>query len=188
MIKKYRDGFTLVEIIVAVGVFGILVLAGTDFVIQMIRANNQTVIQNEVRQNASRVMQQLTDSVRNAGCVSWTGTANTNKILTIYSDKDCLTAVDKYDFKITGGETGSVWKGLSTSVKIISGSVAACADTGCGSECLINGLTSPEGTSNSKTGGTVTLSLTLQQMPRAGLRSDFCGRVTLTETVTPRQY
>ena len=182
-----KKAFTLVEIIVVLALFGILVLVGTEFVIHMIRANNKTIIQNEVRQNANRVMQLLTDSIRRAGCVAWTGANNADKTITVYSDKDCSSPTDKYDFKIN---TGKVLKGLTSQVEIISGSVAACADSGCGSVCVLNGLTSPSGSSDTKSNGTgtVPLSLTLQQTPRAGLRSDFCGRITLSNTVTPRQY
>lgn len=180
-----KKAFTLVEIVVVLGLFGVLVLAGTEFVIQMVRANNQTIIQNEVRQNANRIMQLLTDSIRTASCVAWTNVGG-NKTITTYSDRDCAgTPVDTYNFNISSTPVGRILKNGSL---IISDSVAACADLGCSQNCYTNGLTSPSSNGDSKTSGTVPLSLTLQQTPRPDLRSDFCGRMTLSNTITPRQY
>lgn len=185
-----KRGFTLVEIIVVLGVFAILVLAGTDFVIQMIRSNNQTIIQNEVRQNANSVMQLLTNSIRNASCVSWSGGPNETKTLVTYSDIGCSSGQeqDTYTFYITTGRVSKIIK-AGTASEIISGTVAACGDNGCGPTCSTNGLVINDGdSSNSGKSLPVKISLTLQQTPRTGLRADFCGRITLTETVTPRQY
>ena len=168
-----KKAFTLVEIIVVLALFGILVLVGTEFVIHMIRANNKTIIQNEVRQNANRVMQLLTNSIRGAGCVTWSGNNNQNKLINIYSTKDCTgTPAETYEFRILAEEKGRIYKkvGADPINKIISDSVAACKDSGCGATCNQNGL---EVTGTSGTSGAIGLSLTLQQTPRAGLRSDF---------------
>jgi len=180
-----RKGFTLVEIIVVLGVFGILVLAGTEFIIQMVKNNNQTIIKNEVRQNAASVMRLLTDSIRNAACVKWSGTSDI--VLTTYSDTGCTAGQEKdiYTFNTTT-DNGRIYKGsFGNYVNLISDSVAACVGSACATTCSTNGF-SVQGTSGSSL--PVIISLTLQQTPRASLRSDFCGQIILTETVSPRKY
>lgn len=177
-----KKGFTLVEIIVVIGVFGVLMVAGTEILIAVIKAQNRASIENEVRQNGSKIMQSLAASIRVASCVSWAGSDSQNKTLTTYSDANCAAdkRVDWYAFNIT--ESRAVYK---NDKRITSGAVAVCADTGCGSSCSTNGL-AISGVPG--TAGAVVLTLTIQQTPRANIRSDFCGRITLAETVTPRQY
>lgn len=174
-----RRGFTLVELIIVLGLFAILVLGGSELVIQMVRANNQTVIQNEVRQNANRIIQLLTDSIRQANCVNWSYNGN-DVMLQTFTDSRCAgIPTDTYSFLVS--QNGRV---LRNGQRIISDTVAACGDEGCASSCTKNGL-EIGGTPGS---GAIGLKLTLQQTPRPGLRRDFCGRVTLTSKVTPRQY
>lgn len=61
MIKK---GFTLIELVVVLGIFGILMVAGTEFFIQVIKNSNQATMQNEVRQEANKIMQDITNEAR----------------------------------------------------------------------------------------------------------------------------
>lgn len=160
-----NKGFTIVELVIVLGIFGILMVAGTDFLIQTIRNSNRSAIQNEVRQNASRVMQDIVTKMRDASLYSYT--ANT---LTITNPNGTFT----YNVDTN---TGVLKLGTAT---IISDAVAVCGGA-CGS-CGTSGL-SLSGTYP----GPATISLTVQQAPRYA-HTDFCAKVTLLETVTPRRY
>ena len=54
-----KKGFTLVEMVVVIGLFGLLMVAGTEFLIQVIQNGNRAQMQSEVRQNASAIMQDI---------------------------------------------------------------------------------------------------------------------------------
>lgn len=59
-------GFTLIELVVVLGIFGILMIAGTDFLIQAIRNSNRSAMENEVRQTANQIMQDIETEARKA--------------------------------------------------------------------------------------------------------------------------
>ncbi len=59
-----KRGFTLIELVVVLGIFGILMVAGTEFFIQVIKNSNQATMQNEVRQEANKIMQDVTNEAR----------------------------------------------------------------------------------------------------------------------------
>lgn len=59
-----KRGFTLIELVVVLGIFGILMVAGTEFFIQVIKNGNQATMQNEVRQEANKIMQDVANEAR----------------------------------------------------------------------------------------------------------------------------
>ena len=69
----------MVELIVILAVFGVLMLAGTDFFIQVIHNSNRAAMENEVRQNASKIMQDITNEARKPGATA----ASLNSIYTV---------------------------------------------------------------------------------------------------------
>lgn len=197
-----KHGFTLVEILIVIGVFAILMVAGTDFFLQVIVNSNQATIQNEVRQNVSQVLQQVTTSIRNAGCVSWTigndPTFDTQGhgpsgevVLKTFSD-NCSTLADQYRFSyarngndFTG--TGNVYKTVGTGSELLVSPpgvafidcdrASQCGNTVCGNGIKILGTS---GTSNA-----VTVSLTAQAQLSA-VRADFCATFVGSDSATPR--
>src|SRR5574340_115481 len=66
-----KKGFTLVEILMVIAIFGILMVVGTDFLIQVMRSNKRSAIEYELRQDGSRILQEISASIRAANCVSW---------------------------------------------------------------------------------------------------------------------
>lgn len=76
-----KKGFTLIELVVVLGIFGILMVAGTEFFIQVIKNGNQATMQNEVRQEANKIMQEVVNEARKPGATA----ANLNTIYTVNS-------------------------------------------------------------------------------------------------------
>lgn len=197
-----KKGFTLVEILIVIGVFGILMIAGTDFLIQVVRNGNQAAVQNEVRQNASKILQDISASIRNSSCVSWqvmpdsdydsTGNTPGDVFLRTYSD-NCTTLAVEYQFvmdrtvrtvAVTNEVIRNSGKVYRSGQRINSNVVAALDCTGasqCGTSC-VNGLTI-SGTKG--TNKAVTINLTVQATTSA-TRADFCGVTKLSDTITPR--
>jgi prepilin-type N-terminal cleavage/methylation domain-containing protein len=164
-------GFTLVEIIVVVGIFGILALAGTNVLIQALQGTNRAAIENEVRQNGARLMQDLVYELRRATAVSYapSGTAAT---LTINGGA-VVFAQDA---------SGRVTK---NGQRITSEAVAVCQMASCGAtSCSAPGMV----VACSGSPPRCQITLTIQQKLSSSSRSDFCAKVTLTETATGRQY
>lgn len=208
-----KKGFTLIEILIVIGVFGILILVATDFLIQVVRNANQAAAKAEIRQNASKIIQGLTSSIRNAACVSWqTGTdgyavgalGQDDVHLRTYSDQCDGTLVDEYHFffdhnlpvtyssnqpAVQGRVAYKV--GATGTEQIISAPGAAFISCAEASKCAlyncVNGFQIKNGTPWGSSNTTSALSFDLYvQATVSAVRSDFCAATKFSETVTPR--
>lgn len=61
-----QAGFTLIEMLVVVAIVGVVATISTQIVISLIRSNNKTNVQNEVRQNGSFVLDKMEREIRNS--------------------------------------------------------------------------------------------------------------------------
>lgn len=59
-----KKGFTLIEIMIVLAIFGVLMIAGSDMLINVLQNSAKSVTQNEVRQNANKIMQDITSQLR----------------------------------------------------------------------------------------------------------------------------
>ncbi|MBI3559111.1 type II secretion system protein [Candidatus Gottesmanbacteria bacterium] len=134
-------GFTLIELVVVLGIFGILMVAGTEFFIQVIKNSNQATMQNEVRQEANKIMQDIVNEARKPGAT--------------YTSLNNLYTVSSGVLSKTGYGT------ISSRIVFVNLSIS---------------------------GSPILVTLTVQNDPVRFVRSDFQATVTLTQTVTPRQY
>lgn len=73
-----RKGFTLVELIVVVGIMGILGLIFTNTLIQSLRGQSKVKIINEVKQNGQVILDRLSNDIRQAEDVVCIGTNEQN--------------------------------------------------------------------------------------------------------------
>ena len=64
-----KKGFTLVELMVVLGVFGVITVVATRILLQIIQDSNKTTLQNELRQTAERIMSDVGSEIRRSGCV-----------------------------------------------------------------------------------------------------------------------
>ncbi len=193
----WRKGFTLVEAVVVIGVFGILMLAGTDFLVQIIQNTTRTTVENEVHQNANTIMEQLGKSIRSSACVSWV-VGNTagyappgygDILLNTYSDSNCLTLVDTYQFvfdpdingKLSSGKVFKNGQQINTNgaavVNCVGASQCASSWTNCKNGFSISGT--------SGTGQAVSIGLAVQATTSATM-TNFCAETSLSDTITPR--
>lgn len=176
------SGFTLIEILVALGIFGILTISGTALFVNVVQNTNRANIQNEVRQSASRVLSELAASIRTANCVKWDnagGMATTVNLWT-YSDNCVSDIIDTYQFTFNSGQVTKNGQRLTpNNIAFLSCGTTAAK---CSSSC-VNGLRLSSGA----TGNSVLVSLTAQNATNV-TRSDFCAAVTLSVTLTPRSY
>lgn len=184
-----NKGFTLMETVIVVGIFGVLMLAGTDFFIQIVQNSNRTTIENEVHQNANQILQDLSTSIRASSCVSWVGGNNSDILLTTYLDGNCATPVDTFQFVFDPNQAKKLNSGkvFKNGQRISSNGVAAINCAGA-SECATSWAGCVNGFSVSGTSGTnqaVTIGLVVQATTSA-TRSDFCAVVNLSDTITPR--
>ena len=76
-----RNGFTLVELLVSIGLVLIIGTIGTSVIASILRSYNKAHIINEIEQNGSYVLSLMESQIRNAASVS--PTSGTTQTLTI---------------------------------------------------------------------------------------------------------
>ena len=179
-----RQGFTIVELVVVIAIFGILAVISTNFLISMIKNGNQTSVQNEVRQNAARIMDDLSSAIRNGGCVDYVLSASpVLQSVTVYPGSNCsgIVGTIKYEVDATGQMSKTIDNVSAGTLN--SNKVSICSNPGCGGGSCTPGLViSPSGQSTRA----VQVKLTVQQSIGNAARSDFCASAILENTVTPR--
>jgi len=204
LVISKKLGFTLVELVVTLGVFGIIMIVGSNFLIQTIKSANQAAIQNEVRQNASVILQDIVAQARQAYCVYYespspssppsnaalirisddpngTKCASGNRV-EYFQDQNGVITRTAYD---SGGT--QISSGVLTSVNSV---VLDCTSGGlaCGkalaSDCAA-GLVANSNGMTVTNGGSTTLSIVAQQLPGQA-RADNCASIKLSDTITPR--
>ncbi len=88
-----KKGFTLVEILIVMVVFGGLMIVGTNLFFQVVMSANRATTETELRQNISLAMETITRSIRKASCY----TIPSQTVLNLYSDVDCTQLMNSYD-------------------------------------------------------------------------------------------
>ncbi len=197
-----RKGFTLVEVLIVIGLFGFLMVVATDFLIQVMLNSRRSSIDYELRQDGSKVLQEISASIRTANCVSWDyDSANRQKDvnLTTYVDACNGTVLDNFKFMYVSymaatdanrvTNSGRVYKKVGANWQQISANSAVISCPGSGSnECVPDWTTCQNGVVVSGTSGSdraVTLSLSIQSTTSA-TRPDYCIKRTVSDTITPR--
>ena len=174
-----KKGFTIIELMVVIALFGVLITVLTPVVIQAIQGANRASIQNEVRQNAQKVFSDLGTEIRKASCLTYSSSGTTNTLST-YSDSGCVNSVATYTSD-GGAKTFTKTIGAFPPINLLSTQVApvSCGVSGssCGTaSCTTNGFT-VTGYDGSPIVGNypnaVKVTLTVQQTP-GQTRSDFC--------------
>lgn len=79
-----KKGFTLVELMVVIGIIGVLLTVGMDLFFQVVMSANKATTEADLRQNASLVMETISREVRKGRCLTTDSTT-----LNIYQTSDC---------------------------------------------------------------------------------------------------
>lgn len=184
IIKRFRSGgFSLIEIVVVIAIFGIISVVASNFLVSIIQSSNRTSVENEIRENASRMIEDIASTVRSSGCVQFDDAAGT---LSAYSDSLCAILLVTYRVDSSGVLMKAV--GAGSEAAISSTKVAACGEP---DPCVPSGNCTPKGLVISSVDGknptnrAVTIKLTVRSKS-ISTRKDFCAKVSLENTVSPR--
>ena len=184
---------------IVLAVFGILMVAASSFLIQVVQNGNRVAIENEVRQNGQAVIGDIISRGRTASCVYFyqpPGGAAVLRLSNSVSGTGC-NGGDRIEYQVdstgvvtrkeisqSGVVSGPVTiSSPSVAVLDCSGGVAACRGGSCVPGLAVSGNFDP--VNHVLAGQTATVTLSLQQPPGVS-RSDFCAAMTLVDSVTPR--
>lgn len=178
-----KKAFSLIELTIVMGIASVLMLAAVTFLIEVVRQNNKITIENEIRSEGNFLMDQIVSDIRKSSCII---TPDTNS-LRLYSASDCssssmfasyiVSSDQNFSLLKSSGEAEPDVKINSDQVKIRSCSTCNCTVPAPG---FIIGVTSAP---PQRPIYDVTLNLT---QSKNNPRSDFCGKITIKETVKPR--
>jgi len=166
-----KNGFTLVELLVVVGLVLIIGTVGTSIITSILRSYNKAHIINEIEQNGNYVLSLMESQIRNAKSVSPTGTTSSLTVTT----QDGATII--YTIASAGG-VGVVQKTSGGVTEILSNNnltTGVNVDT-TNSHFVVSTTTPPS----------VQIVLRLSQAPNAPGRVDYQAETTLRTTVVVR--
>lgn len=172
-----KSGFTLIELVVVMAIFGFLAVVATNFLLATVSTNTRITIENEVRQNAQKIMQDMSSEIKKAACVYF----EDNKVTISDSSAALSTKCAEVGNVVTFDFNGGVVK--KNGQIISSDKVAFCTTTStCGGSCTGGIVVLPLAEATS---GSVDITLNARQVNPTS-RIDSCAKITLTETITPR--
>jgi len=158
-------GFTIVELMVVMGIFGIVSSVAITIYFQLVQASNRASIVAEVEQNASYAMEMMTREIRGASCVG--GGGETLEI----KDANCEETVITFA------------KSDGNLVKIVDSTPHNLNDP---NKVVVKSLVFGPG-SLDFTSRSVTIDLSMESKKPAP-HTQFKGEISLHETVSLRKY
>ncbi len=175
MITKFKNraGFTLIELVVVIAIFGILAIVATNYLLSTVSTSNRISVENEVRQNAVLVLSEMSDEIRKATSVC-NITANGFKTS---SSPTCAAGNDISTFTITNGVVSKNGNPISSD-KV---AFVDCNQSGCSQDRT----TCAPGIAVTLNGKAYEIDITATQQ-NATTRVDSCAQVKLHDVVVPR--
>jgi len=207
--KRFTDikdqGFTLVELVIVVALFGLLMVAASSFLISVLSGGNRVSVENEVRQNAVGIMRDLGAEVRASSssysCTDGNGTVyfwlgNSGMCDPVgCSSSSCPRARVVYTAnKSTGVVTKEIVGVTALPAPAINSAKVKVIDCGGASACSGNSNACSAGLGVSLSGGgayaqeepgPIEVILTVRQAVDT-TRQDSCVVLPLAETLMPR--
>ncbi|MBI2599188.1 type II secretion system protein [Candidatus Curtissbacteria bacterium] len=189
-----KQGFTLVEILVGLGLLAITVGSALLFLTSVLRGSNQSAVVTEVKQNGQVVLDSLDRQIRDARAArqmipsEFPQGANNGLVLTLASARTLYAAC----FSASGSANG--WIGLADMPAGVSPSLADY-------KSLTNNQSAIEGvdisacnfavvaqTVGASSPAIVSLSFTINQGVKAPSRRDFLSNAEFQTTISLRRY
>ena len=69
-VKMKNQGFTLIELLVVVAILGVLAVTSSQIVVSVLRSQNKSAVENEVRQNGDLLIKKFERDVRRAQSIA----------------------------------------------------------------------------------------------------------------------
>lgn len=195
--RRATFGFTLVELMVVIGVAVLLMGAALVILSQVMQTANRAQISNELRQTGSQMMETMIREVRKARSVEVPTSGGTT--LMTFSDAYCSIPAVAFSWDLT---TSSVQEQVFVPdptptlplANLTSGRVVVldCGNTCSKASCVAGfSVTAYDGYGNPSasclTIAKVTINLTVQQA-LATVRPEYCGKMKFSESVATRNY
>lgn len=192
---RFRRGFTLVEILVVIGILGLTTSALLYFLVTTVKSSNQTNIIAEVQQNGQVILNTLSSQITNGVSVS----PNT-------SDGGCTQTVNLQTTSTnclvvqTQGNSPLYIKFFPLVTGTSNGYIATSSDgtnyTSISNQDLVSGVNIMQTGSlpifsiysSSGVPASVTINFTLTQAINATSRQDFQAQIPFQTTFTLRSY
>jgi len=200
MMNKNKLGFSLIEMIIAIGIFAVISVVSLDLFISSVRATNKVKVINEVKQNGDSMMGILDVLIRNSlktdifsccgsGCTSCTQSDSSCTNCTgmrlknnegipwsvIWTKNDAAGSTQNGKIEIKDDVNNKTF-GLSNTNPLSGIDVVSCSD--CGFSKLAK--------SNSDAPDIVKVKLVLQQGRISPTRQDFQANVVFERTISLR--
>lgn len=198
----WRGGFTLVELLVVLGILSITVGASLMFLTSTLKGSNQANVISEVKQNGQVVLDSLDRQIRNAKdvqCVNSsaaivdcvTGSPSTKYLGLIMTNGNPLH-IKCINDTAGGGKTTDGWIGSVYSADVPSSdlqySPITNQDTISGVDVVDCNFTVRSASPGSSDPAIVSIAFTINQGVAAPSRRDFMAGVVFQTTISLRKY
>jgi len=168
--SKHKNGFTLVELLVSIGLVLIIGTIGTSVIASILRSYNKAHIINEIEQNGNYVLSLMESQIRNASSVACDGSSPCLKVNvtsqegTVFSFEIDEVTVGIYTYGVVKRNSEIITNDDTTSgVAVVISESHFAVD-----------------------GNKVTIVLKIRQAPGAPGRVDYQADTTLQTTVVVR--
>lgn len=193
--RRSRGGFTLVEILVAIGILGVIGGIAVTIFTSITNAYNKSLIINELQQEGSRVMEGISSVVQSGESLSGGGTGlivvNDELGLEYLSNGNCKTTIFTLYPAVSGVSNGRLIKsyedkdgnlcssGIGGGAITDSDSVSGISVTAASFQIFPGGGVWPD---------RVEVMLTIEQGEEAPARQDYQSKAELRSTISTRSY
>ena len=177
-IPNKNKGFTLVELLISIGLVFIIGTIGTSIIVSILRSYNKAHIINEIEQNGNYVLSLMESQIRNAGSVECGGggAGDCLKVDVTSQEGDVLS----FEMKDEGASPDTIGV-VRKDTEIITND-----DLTNGVDVVIDSGTPADASHFSVDDNKIKIVLKLQQAPNAPGRVDYQAETTLQTTVVVR--
>ena len=170
-------GFTLVELLVSIGLVLIIGTIGTSVIASILRSYNKAHIINEIEQNGSYVLSLMESQIRNASSASL---SSPHILDVIPQEGDAYQFVIEQVTKVVGVDTFDVGV-VKKDTEVLTND-----DSTNGVDVVIDSGTPENASYFAVDGNKVAIVLKIRQAPNAPGRIDYQAETTLQTTVVVR--